>query len=109
MLGIVTTFRNKVQATLQTLSAMVSTIKARYLKPGVLTTQATLYAAIITNLFVQTKQNIKRLVALCISQVPSIKVGLIHVLHKVGQLGQQLLTIAHQSLQRVLVLLKRGK
>jgi hypothetical protein len=61
------------------------------------------------NLLVQIKQNIKPLVANLIIQVQLIKAGLILVLHKVGDLGQQLLTTAHKILQRVLVLLKRGK
>ena len=53
--------------------------------------------------------NIKPYLAQFINQVPLIKVGLMTVLHKVGQLGQQLLTIAHKILQRVLSLLKRDK
>jgi hypothetical protein len=108
MLGIVTTFRNKVQAMLQTLPAMASTIKVRYLKLGALRIQMILYVDFITNLFAKIKQSISHLVAYLISQVPSIKVEVMLVLHKVGQLGQQLLTTAHQILQRVYKALKRG-
>jgi hypothetical protein len=108
MLGIVTTFRNKVQAMLQTLPAMVLTIKARCLKLGALRTLMIPYVDFITNQFAKIKQNINRLVAYLISQVPSIKVGVMLVLHKVGQLGQQLLTTARQTLQRVYKALKRG-
>ena len=64
--------------------------------------------ATISNPLAQIKQNINRLVAYLISQVPSIKVGVMLVLHKVGQLGQQLLTTARQTLQRVYKALKRG-
>jgi hypothetical protein len=61
----------------------------------------------IRNLLAQIKPSINRLVANLITQVQLIKVGLIHVLHKVGDLGQQLLTTAHQILQRVYKALKR--
>jgi len=37
-----------------------------------------------------------------------MKLGLMNVLHKVGQVGQQLLITVRQILQRVLNLLKRG-
>ena len=58
---------------------------------------------------VATLLNIKPYLAQFINQVPSIKVGLMTVLHKLGQLGQQLLTTVHKILQRVLSLLKRDK
>ena len=61
----------------------------------------------IRNLVAQIKQNISRLVANLIIQAQLIKVGLIHVLHKAGDLGQQLLTIARKILQRVYKALKR--
>jgi hypothetical protein len=61
----------------------------------------------ILNLLAQIKPSINHLVANLITQVQLIKVGLMLVLHKVGQLGQQLLTIAHQILQRVYKALKR--
>ena len=58
--------------------------------------------------FVALKLSIKRLVAQLINRVLLIKAGILNVLHKVGQLGQRLVTIARQILQRVLNLLKRG-
>ena len=58
--------------------------------------------------FVALKLNIKALVARLTNQVLLIKVGLMNVLHKIGQLGQQLQITARQILQRVLSLLKRG-
>ena len=107
MLGIVTTFRNKVQAMLQTLSATVSTIKAPCLKLGALRTLMIPYVNFIISQLVKVKQSINHLVANLIIQAQLIKVGLIHALHKAGDLGQQLLTIAHQILQRVYKALKR--
>ena len=68
-----------------------------------------LIAQYIKSQYVQIKLNIKPYLALFTNQVLLIKVGLLNVLHKVGQLGQQLLTIAHKILQRVLSLLKRDK
>jgi hypothetical protein len=65
-------------------------------------------AATISNPLAQIKQSINRLVANLIIQVQLIKAGLIHVLHKVGDLGQQLLTIAHQILQRVKQAFQQG-
>jgi hypothetical protein len=65
--------------------------------------------ATISNLLAQIKQSINHLVANLIIQAQLIKVGLIHVLHKVGDLGQPLLTTAHQILQRVKALLQRGR
>ena len=64
---------------------------------------------LLLNQLAQVKQNIKPLVANLIIQVQLIKLGLMNVLHKVGDLGQRLLTTAHKILQRVLALLKRGK
>jgi hypothetical protein len=56
----------------------------------------------------KVKQSINRLVANLIIQVLLIKVGLMNVLHRLGQAGQQLLTTVRQIPQRVLNLLKRG-
>ena len=64
--------------------------------------------ATISNPLAKAKQSISRLVANLTIQVQLIKLGLINVATKVGQLGQQLLIIARQILQRVLNLLKRG-
>ena len=62
----------------------------------------------ILNLLAKIKSNIKPLVAHLTIQVQLMKLGLMNVLHKVGALGQQLLTTVRQILQRVLNLLKRG-
>ena len=64
--------------------------------------------ATISNPLAKIKQSISRLVANLTIQVQLIKLGLINVATKVGQLGQQLLTTVRQILQRVLNLLKRG-
>ena len=64
--------------------------------------------ATISNPLAKIKQSISHLVANLIIQVQLIKLGLINVATKVGQLGQQLLIIVRQILQRVLNLLKRG-
>lgn len=70
--------------------------------------QMTLTAQYIKSKFAQIKLSIKPLVAQFTNQVLLIKVGILNVAHKVGQLGQQLVTIARKILQRVLSLLKRG-
>ena len=62
----------------------------------------------ILNLLAKIKQSISPLVARLTIQVQLMKLGLMNVLHKVGRLGQQLLTTVRQILQRVLNLLKRG-
>ena len=62
----------------------------------------------LLNQLAKIKQSINRLVANLIIQVQLIKAGLIHVVHKAGALGQQLLTTARQILQRVKALLQRG-
>jgi hypothetical protein len=54
----------------------------------------------ILNLLAQIKPSINHLVANLITQAQLIKVGLIHVLHKVGAVGQQLLTTARKILHR---------
>jgi len=72
------------------------------------TTQLILIAAYIKSQFAALKLSIKHLVVLFTNQVLLIKVGIMIVLHKLGQLGQQLLTIARKIHQRVLNLVKRG-
>jgi hypothetical protein len=69
-----------------------------------------IYQSVVTisNPLAKIKPSINHLVANLIIQVQLIKLGLINVLTKVGQLGQQLLTTVRQILQRVLNLLKRG-
>ena len=72
------------------------------------TDRVILIAQFIKSQFVALKLNIKPCHAQLTNQVLLIKVGLMNVLHKVGQVGQQLLTTVRQILQRVLNLLKRG-
>ena len=62
----------------------------------------------LLNQLAKIKQSIKPCHAQLTNQALLIKVGLMNVLHKVGQVGQQLLTTVRQILQRVLNLLKRG-
>jgi hypothetical protein len=62
----------------------------------------------IKSQFAALKLSIKPLVVQFTNQVLLIKVGILNVAHKVGALGQQLVTIARKILQRVLNLLKRG-
>ena len=61
------------------------------------------------NLLAQLKLSIKHWLVQFTNQVLLIRVGLMIVLHRLGDLGQQLLTLAHKILQRVLALLKRDK
>ena len=68
----------------------------------------TLIAQYIKSQCVALKLSIKPCLAQLTNQVLLIKVGLMNVLHKVGQVGQQLLITVRQILQRVLNLLKRG-
>ena len=68
----------------------------------------TLIAQYIKSQFVALKLSIKPYRALFTNQVLLIKVGLMNVLHNLGQVGQQLLLIVHKIHQRVLSLLKRG-
>ena len=70
--------------------------------------QMTLTAQYIKSKYAQIKLSIKPLVAQFTNQVLLIKVGILNVAHKLGQLGQQLLIIVRQIPQRVLNLLKRG-
>jgi hypothetical protein len=67
-----------------------------------------LNALCIYILLAKTKLSTKHLVANLIIQVQLIKAGLIHVLHKVGDLGQQLLTTAHRIRQRVKQAFQQG-
>ena len=69
----------------------------------------TLIAQYIKSQYVALKSSIKPCHAQLTNQALLIKVGLMNVLHKVGQVGQQLLTTVRQILQRVLNLLKRGR
>jgi hypothetical protein len=58
--------------------------------------------------YVALKSNIELCLARLTKAVLLMKLGLMNVLHKVGQVGQQLLITVRQILQRVLNLLKRG-
>jgi hypothetical protein len=62
----------------------------------------------IKSQLVALKLSIKPYLVQLTNQALLIKVGLMNVLHSLGQVGQQLLTTARQILQRVLNLLKRG-
>jgi hypothetical protein len=110
MLGtVISQIRNKVGTWKAQWSAMVLTLKSlcsNIIADGI--DRMTLIVAYIKHQLVALKLSIKRWVAQLTNQVLLIKVGILNVLHKVGQLGQQLLTIARQILQRVLNLLKRG-
>jgi hypothetical protein len=68
----------------------------------------TLIAQYIKSQCVALKLSIELCLAQLTTQVQLMKLGLMNVLHKVGALGQQLLTTARQIRQRVLSLLKRG-
>ena len=68
----------------------------------------TLIAQYIKSQFVALKLNIELCLAQLTNQVPLMKLGLMNVLHKVGQVGQQLLITVRQILQRVYKVLKRG-
>ena len=68
----------------------------------------TLIAQYIKSQYVALKLSIKPCHAQLTNQVLLIKVGLMNVLHSLGQVGQQLLITVRQILQRVLNLLKRG-
>jgi phage-related protein len=68
----------------------------------------TLIAQYIKSQYVALKSSIKPCHAQLTNQALLIKVGLMNVLHSLGQVGQQLLTTVRQILQRVLNLLKRG-
>jgi len=68
----------------------------------------TLIAQYIKFQCVALKLSIKPCHAQLTNQALLIKVGLMNVLHSLGQVGQQLLTTVRQILQRVLNLLKRG-
>ena len=68
----------------------------------------TLIAQYIKSQFVALKLSIKPYLVQLTNQALLIKVGLMNVLHSLGQVGQQLLITVRQILQRVLNLLKRG-
>jgi len=67
-----------------------------------------LIAQYIKSQFAALKSSIELCLARLTKAVLLMKLGLMNVLHKVGQVGQQLLITVRQILQRVLNLLKRG-
>jgi hypothetical protein len=71
--------------------------------------RGTLIVQYIKSQLVALKLNIKPCLAQLTNQVLLIKVGLMNVLHSLGQVGQQLLITVRQILQRALNLLKRGR
>ena len=71
--------------------------------------RVTLIAQFIKSQLVALKSSIKLCLAQLINQVLLMKLGLMNVLHKVGQVGQQLLITVRQIPQRVLNILKRGR
>ncbi len=66
-----------------------------------------LIAQYIKSQFAALKSSIELCLARLTKAVLLMKLGLMNVLHKVGQVGQQLLITVRQILQRVLSLLKR--
>jgi len=73
------------------------------------TDRMTLIAQYIKSQCVALKLSIKPYLVQLTNQALLIKVGLMNVLHSLGQVGQQLLTTARQILQRVYKALKRGR
>jgi hypothetical protein len=80
---------------------LVSNLRVRYIL-------VSLSVANLWTRLVKILLNFKVLLANLITQAQSIKVELKRVAITSGQIGQQLLTIAHRIRQRVLNLLKRG-
>jgi hypothetical protein len=79
---------------------LVSSLRVKYIL-------VSLSVVNLWTLLVKILMNFKVLLANLITQAQLIKVGLKHVAIISGQIGQQLLTIAHRIRQRVLSLLKR--
>ena len=110
MLGIViSSLIAKVTSFLDLCLAVVSQMMTLYrtiIAVGI--DRMTLIAQYIKSQYVALKSSIKPCHAQLTNQALLIKVGLMNVLHSLGQVGQQLLTTVRQILQRVLNLLKRG-
>ena len=110
MLGIViSSLIAKVTSFLDLCLAVVSQMMTLYrtiIAVGI--DRMTLIAQYIKSQYVALKLSIKPYLVQLTNQALLIKVGLMNVLHNLGQVGQQLLTTARQILQRVLNLLKRG-
>ena len=110
MLGtVISSLMTKVTSFLDLCLAVVSQMMTLYrttIAVGI--DRMILIAQYIKSQFVALKLSIKPCHAQLINQALLIKVGLMNVLHSLGQVGQQLLIIARQIHQRVLNLLKRG-
>ena len=63
---------------------------------------------LLHNLLAKIKQSIKHWLVQYTNQVLLIKVGLITALHKLGQLGQRLATIAHKIRQHAIQAWRQG-
>ena len=112
MLGIATILQRLKDICLKALSIVTALTHKLQLKTiGVyLIDQMTQFAVRIKHLLVQTWLKIKPLLARYLTiAVLLIKAGILVVLRKAGQLGQKLLTIARQILQRVIQVLKLNK
>jgi hypothetical protein len=110
MLGtVISSLMTKVTSFLDLCLAVVSQMMMLYrtiIAVGI--DRMTLIAQYIKSQYVALKLSIKPYRALLTNQALLMKLGLMNVLQKVGQVGQQLLTTARQIHQRVLNLLKRG-
>jgi hypothetical protein len=112
MLGIATILQRLKDICLKVLSYVMALSQKLHLKTigAYLITQVTQYAVRIKHLLVQTWLKIKPQLARYLTiAVLLIKAGLIVVLQTIGHLGQKLLTIARQTLQRVKQVLKLDK
>jgi phage-related protein len=110
MLGtVISSLMTKVTSFLDLCRVVVSQMMTLYRTIiAVGTDRMTLIAQYIKSQCVALKLSIKPCHAQLTNQALLIKVGLMNVLHSLGQVGQQLLTTVRQILQRVLNLLKRG-
>lgn len=109
MLGIATILQRLKAICLKVLSIVTALTHKLHLRiiGAFLTDQMTRFAVFIKHLLVQTWLKTKPLLARYLTiAVLLIKAGILVVLRKAGQLGQKLLTIARQILQRVKQALK---
>jgi hypothetical protein len=95
-------FQAQCSVVVSTLKKLCKTIIADGIDRG------TLIVQYIKSQLVALKSNIELCLAQLTRAVLLMKLGLMNVLHKIGQVGQQLLITVRQILQRVLNLLKRG-
>jgi len=107
MLGtVISSLIAKVTSFLDLCLALVSQMMTLY--RTTIAVRMILIAQYIKSQYVALKLSIKPCLARLTRAVLLMKLGLMNVLHKVGQVGQQLLIIARKIHQRVLSLLKRG-